>query len=258
MSKTIKFVICDHSTSTDPAQGGQLTPGRLSCIAQALQLQLSGDFSDEWGGIFSVRAGANDASDVAADEVELGIFDHSDQAGAAGYHSTDPKGKAYGRAFREDADSLTSGPRALSVIVSHEGLEIAGDPGANRWADRGDGTEEALEMSDRIEDTVYDVTLQSGEKITMSNFLHQSAFDPGASGPYDRLGILGTQTDQTPGGYAILRQTGPFLAKRADKDKALGMAAKVMVRGLENRSESELKRKKHEGSRTRRRGVTFD
>lgn len=260
MSSNICFVLCDHSTSTDPAQGGALTPAIRAQIAAALLKTLNGDVAPEWGGTFNVRVGANDASDVGPDEVELAVFDHSDQAGAAGYHATDPKGKAYGRAFREDAISLTVGLQALSVILSHEADEIVGDRSANIWADRPDGvTEEALELCDRVEDTTYTVTNDDGSQVECSNFLTRAAFDPGSPGPYDFLGLLKGQTDRTPGGYVIVRQAGPMGAPAAaEEEPLLVIAKKSLAIGLEARTPAELKRKRHEGSRTRRRGVTFE
>jgi hypothetical protein len=258
MSGNICFVLCDHSTSIDPAQGGALTPAIRGQIAAALSKTLNGDVAPEWGGTFNVRVGASDASDVGAGEVELAVFDHSDQAGAAGYHATDARGKAYGRAFRDDAISLTVGPQALSVILSHEADEMVGDRGANVWADRPDGvTEEALELCDRVEDTTYTVTNDDGSQVECSNFLTRAAFDPGSPGPYDFLGVLTGQMDKTPGGYVILRQTGPMGAPSANgAGPALGK--QVVVLGLAARTPAELKRKRHEGSRTRRRGVTFE
>jgi hypothetical protein len=261
------LVLCDHSTSTDPAQGGALTPAILAQIASALDIQLQEDVAPEWGGLPNVRVGAPDASDVGPNEVELAIFDHSDQAGAAGYHAADPRGKAYGRFFRDAAVSLTAASTAglvLSGILSHEACEIAGDPGANRWADRPDGvSEEALELCDRVEDVSYTITSDDGTKVEVSNFLLPSAFDPGAPPPYDHLAVLAGQTDMTPGGYVIVRQTGA-MGSAGEKwqppagEETIALAKKVLAHGLAGLPPKTLARKMAEGSRTRRRGVTFE
>jgi hypothetical protein len=242
------YVFCDHEAGKGTARNGEvLTPEMLVRIQGALTAQLNEEVSDEWGGCVNSRIGANDGSDVIAGEVEVAFFQHSDVAGAAGYHDRRPDGSPYMRVFLDDAETLITGPNAASVIGSHECVETKIDPGANRWADRADGTEEAIEGCDRVEDTTYTKTTpDDAQGVEVSNFLLQSAFDPGAPGPYDYLEILVGQLDMTPGGYVITRQL------------ALGRRARARTSGGHHLDERKLGRKLHPASRMNRRNVDVD
>lgn len=198
------YVFCDHANGAGKVQdGSQLTPEVLAAIATVIDKQLNGEFATEWGGTYCTRIGKSDGSDVAGDETEVAIFQNEDVSGAAGYHARDPKGRAYIHIALDDAATLTTGPGALSVIVSHECCETGADFPANRWADRNGSSEEALEVCDRVEDTSYDI-----DSIAVSNFLYQSAFDPGSDAPWDHMNVLGSEDGATPGGYVIDRTQG--------------------------------------------------
>lgn len=228
------YVFCDHAVGKGTSDDGDvLTLEVLEQIRAACTDQLNEEVSDEYGGLTNSRVGASDGSDLVAGEVEVAFFQHSDAAGAAGYHDRRPDGTPYMRVFLDDADTLTEGPGAASVIASHECCETRGDPGANRWADRADGQEEAFELCDRVEDTTY---RKNG--VEVSNFLLQAAFDPGAPGPYDYLGVLVGQLDTTPGGYVITRQ--------------LALGRRARARGLDG---AKRERKFHPASRLHRRNV---
>jgi hypothetical protein len=95
------------------------------------------------------------------------------------------------------------------------------DPTANLFAARTDGTLDAYEASDAVEDTTYAAV---DGQTTLSNFLLPSAFDPGAVGPFDYLKVLQNQYDTTPGGYRI---TGTVTL---NQDGSLGL--KYVARGL--------------------------
>lgn len=238
----MQFVLRDFTAS--------IAAPALQQIADALAAQLNEDVSPEWGGGHTVRVGATTET-LADNEIDLAVFQHADQANAAGYHATDPRGKPYAKAFLDDADGIASGAFPLSGILSHEAIETAIDPGANRFAMRADGvTIEALEGADRCEDTGY-----TKKDVYVSNFLLQSAFDPGAAGPYTFLDVgkpqaewcIQAQDGQTPGGYAIL---GSFTENAA---------ATMLVSASEERLADEKwrKRKSFEGARTMRRNAAI-
>jgi hypothetical protein len=195
----ISYVLVNESTRTDPELGGELTPSILDSIATALLWQLSGDFAQEWGGGYAVRADI--AANVQAGEIIVHIQDALSVPDAAGYHDDSATGLAEVFISRVGSISLTEGAESLSVTLSHELCEASANPAANRWADRGDGNEECLEACDRVEDRFY----ASPNGVSVSDFLRQSAFDPGAKGPYSRLDSLPNALAMTVGGYALVR-----------------------------------------------------
>lgn len=195
------IVFSDFTNGTGKTANGEIISNDvLTAHAAALQEQLCGPFADAWDGAqVNCRVGAPNGADVGPNERLMGYWQHSDQPGAAGYHATDPQGRPYGKVFLDDAQTMSSGPQAASVLSSHEGLEMTLDPTANLFAARVDGTVDAYEASDAVEDTTY--TASNGCEV--SNFLTPAAFDPGVAGPFDYLGKLQSQYDTTPGGYRI-------------------------------------------------------
>jgi hypothetical protein len=245
----MRFVLVNQSTTTDPGNGGALLPDILQSIAVACSWQLNGDVAAAWGGAgtYDVRVGKNDGSDVQPTEIAVWIKDAlPDAPGAAGYHDRLPNGATVVYIGRDGSNSLTEGSSALSVTISHECCEAVGDPPANFWADRGDGNEEALELCDRVEDTVY----QAPNGVAVSNFLLRTAFDPGATAPFDKLGVLTERTALTPGGYVILRTAGTESQQTGGGQKAMHH---VRVQG--QIPKKKLAKKKNVTSRTYRRGV---
>ena len=246
----MRFVLVNESQSTAANQGGTLTPSILQDIAVAVSWQLNGDVAAEWGGsgTYSVRLGQPNGSDVQSTEVAIWIKDAlPDAPGAAGYHDRLANGASVVYVGRDGSDNFTQGANALSVTISHECCEAAGDPPANFWADRGDGNEEALELCDRVEDAYYDAP----NGVAISNFLLRAAFDPGAPSPYDRLKLLKDRTGMTPGGYVILRTA----STDEHQQTPTGKAAKYRVSVQGTIRKGKIPKKKNPTSRTFKRGV---
>jgi hypothetical protein len=214
---SFKFVLEDQSTYTDEAHGGPLVPSTLSEIAWAAQYALDGCGAQSppqtvcgcYGGEGStVRVGI---ADPAQGEIAVIIRDsYPSEPGAGGWH-TDENGRPAIFVSRQYSTSLTKGAFNLAELVTHEIGEATGDAGANRFADRDNGIEEALELCDRIEADVW--TTPNG--VDVSNWLLPSAFIPGSAGPWDYKGTLKGQYDKTEQGYAILREDGANLPDQA-------------------------------------------
>lgn len=198
----ISFVLVNEGTVEDEAFGGPLTPEILQTIADACLAQLNGEFSKAWGGGYAVRIDTR--GNVREGECPVIIQDKLDVPAAAGYHDLDTSGAPAAYIARTCASSLTKGSGSLSVTISHELLEAAGDPCANRWVDRGDGTEEAIEVADRVEDVAY----EAPNGVAVSDFLLPSAFDPLAERPFSFRDSIAHPFDMTPGGYALVRSVG--------------------------------------------------
>lgn len=242
------IVFSDFTNGQGKARNGeQISHDVLAAHAAAIQEQLCGPFADAWDGAqVRCRVGAPNGTDCGADERLMCYFQTPDQPGAAGYHATDPNGRPYGKVFLDDAETMSGGPRAASVIASHEGCEMTLDPTANLFAARMDGTLDAYEASDAVEDTTYTAT----NGIEVSNFLYPAAFDPGASGPYDKLGALQNQYDTTSGGYRI---TGTVQINAATGKAEV--VYKAAGPGLADQETLSRKMRKH--GRSYKRGVVF-
>ncbi len=149
----------------------------------------------------------------------IAIFDNSFDAKILGYHAVTPDGRQYGRVFAGgtlvNGGALTEGHQAVSTVLSHELLELLGDPGANQWAFGLDGIGRAFELCDAVEDQAYDIEVDFGRKVAVSNYVLPSYFDPTGPGPWDRLRSLPGPLTLSGGGYEIVMQGGAVSQRRA-------------------------------------------
>jgi hypothetical protein len=192
MPNSYAFVLID-TTGTIPA-------AVLQSIAAACQWQAEGDVNNEWGATATMRTDTS-VNNVKAGECAFVIKETLPEApDAVGYHATLPNGSPVAYFALADCSSQTSGDGSLSQCVSHEMCETLGDPGANRFALKKDGqTLQAQELCDRVQDGFYNAP----NGVAVSNFLLQSAFDPGAPGPWDKLNQLIIAEGRTSDGYEI-------------------------------------------------------
>lgn len=150
-------------------------------IAEALQIQLTRDFCPIWNvSPTQINFVPKDAPENTG-VWELVVLDNSDQAGALGYHDLTSNGDPLGKIFA--ADDLKFGS-SVSVTMSHELMEMIGDPNINLVAEvddaSGNSTWYAYETADACEDDSfgYDVTIASGKKIHVSDFVTPHWFQP--------------------------------------------------------------------------------
>jgi hypothetical protein len=206
----MRFVLADLTNGATTADGGALTPAILAQIAAAATIYLNRDVSSAWGGNYTVRAGAG-AGDLQAGEIPFAILSTlPDAPGAIAYHSDDSAGNAQLFDGITLSDSLIGAGNSLSVAITHELAETAGDAACNAWRDDGQGNEFAQELCDAVEEQSYEI-----DGVAVSNFLLPSFFTPGAVGPYDFLSTNGGGNvgpagpmATTPGGYQIVRSAG--------------------------------------------------
>ena len=212
------------SESVDPS----VTKNVLNLIATAIETQLFSHYAILWQSAGVHVVVYDRIQDVPPETNPMIVFDNPDQPDALGYHDVTPAGHAYGKVFLrpilDNGGTLTNGATSLSVTISHEALEMVGDPYANFWADMPTGEEDALELCDRCEQDQYDIGVSNvtgmatanvpDTMVSVSNFLGPRAFRNG-DGPYDWLGSQGdsrglkTPWEVRPGGYAIRRRGGP-------------------------------------------------
>ncbi len=129
------------------------------------------------------------------------IVDDLDEPGALGYHA-DAGDRPYIRV-------LAQGP-ATSITLSHEFLELLGDPTCDRWAKRPDGSEVAVEVCDPVQGDHYPVLAEvagEGRTVEVSNYVLGSYWDPNGAAPFDRMGTLTAPLTMSPGGYTVVLGT---------------------------------------------------
>jgi hypothetical protein len=182
----VKWVLIDSTNGATTQDGSQLSPAVLTNIAEAVQDQVNQEFAAEWGAQATLRVGANSA-DVQPGEWVYGFVGSlPDAPGASAYHDIDGNGVPFALCAVTTCGSLF-GPNGVSVDVSHEILETAGDEGANWFANDNNGLLHAVEMCDAVEIQTYGKTCQDGTVVQVSNWLLRSWFIPGAAGPYEYM-----------------------------------------------------------------------
>lgn len=176
----------------------------LPALANALQIQVSRDFFPAWGvdaQIFYTPTGKH----PTASHWVIALLDDADQAGALGYHDVTVSGMPLGKAFVRT--TLADGG-LVSVTVSHELLEMLGDPDVNLTAQL-DTKLYAYEVSDAVESDAdgYAIVIPSGwdgagTSVTVSDFVLPSWFETfRTSGPFDFKNRVSAPLQLSPGGY---------------------------------------------------------
>ena len=145
---------------------------------------------------------------------QLVYLDDAEKAGKLGYHKLTKGGQPASMVFV--AATLEANQR-VSVVACHELFEMAVDPIANLWAQAGDGTEYAYEISDPVEEDTFSV-----DRIRMSNFVYPSWFEPFKHPPgtkFDHLGLLKKPFSMTKGGYVTVKKKGKVTEEFGSKAK---------------------------------------
>ena len=147
----------------------------------------------------------------------LYLFDDSDSPGALGWHDVDDQGRPFGKVF---AKTTMANGSSVSSCLSHELLELCGDPDVNEWVTAPDGFQYAQELCDQVEADMYTL-----DGVEVSNFLLPAAFADAKADRYDYLGKLAAPFTLSPGGYAIRRnpktgETGQIFAEHRESWRA--------------------------------------
>ena len=177
---------------------------QLQSIVAALQKQVNGEFFLAWGIdaalTFIPKGGTPDPT-----HWQLGIFDNSDQAGALGYHDITDQGLPLGKVFAQTDIQYGS---SLSVTISHELLEMLGDPDINLtvYVQSSDtaGTLYAYETCDAVEaDSLgYEI-----DGVLVSDFVYPAWFESfRQQGPFDQRQKCTAPFQLLAGGYISVYQ----------------------------------------------------
>jgi hypothetical protein len=152
-----------------------LADADVATVSAALQRQVSEHFAPAWGADANITFVPN-GQQPAAGSWWLVVLDDSDQAGALGYHDTTSEGLPMGKVFaRTDLDNHLS----WSVTMSHELLEMLGDPDVNLTTfiqtTAKTGKLYAYEVCDAVEDDQFGYVIDG---VTVSDFVLPAYFEP--------------------------------------------------------------------------------
>jgi hypothetical protein len=133
----------------------------------------------------------------------LTVLDQVPQ-GEAGDHD-DESGLISARCLANPKDPLDA------TVISHEALEMRGDPSCDLWMPTSPTVQVAVEAADAVEDDWYTIPIELGgelRQVKVSNFVLPAWWVAGAAPPYDYLGLCTKPQEIRPGGYVIQRQDG--------------------------------------------------
>lgn len=196
MNSPIKITIWNQSATFSDAD--------LLPLCNALQLQISRDFYPAWGVNASIFYTPSSKSPSPGHWV-ISLLENSDTAGALGLHDLTPDGLPLGKAFV--ATTKADGGQ-ISVTVSHELVEMLGDPDVNLIA-QNNNILYAYETADAVEADAlsYGITIPAGwagagQTIQVSDFVLPSWFEGfRTTGPFAFKTELTAPFQLSPGGY---------------------------------------------------------
>ncbi len=192
---------------------GQVSDENLQNVVRAINRQIREDFEPYWSlgatlrleGRSAAAPSKEELADMRGDAV-LYLWDHADVPGALGYHDQNHRGIPYGFVFTDVSASLGE---PWSVTLSHEALELVGDPEVNLLVQGPHPAEPTrtvfhwYEMCDAVQAETYEI-----DGVPVSNFVLPLFFTGGdeQGGRNDFLGrAYGGKTLRSfginPGGY---------------------------------------------------------
>lgn len=177
--------------------------------ARSIDWQVRMNLAPAWGFYASIFH-ATDDSVLPPSTWRVYLYDEpQDLAGAGrlGYHRFDgPLPTPVGHVFvgpSERADEPWTG------VVSHEIIEMLGDPWVNLEVRRGVELW-PRELCDAVQGHYYRTPLIEG--VEVADFLLPEYFIEGANGPYDYLGRLSAPFSIAPTGYSLVTKEGVMKA----------------------------------------------
>ncbi len=194
---------------------GKVTDADLQTVIRAINRQVKEDFEPYWSlgaivrleGRSTKKPNAQNAVDMRGDAV-IYLWDKSDVKDAIGYHDINHRGIPFGFVFLDIAHQLKE---EWSVTLSHEVLELIGDPEVNLLVagPHPDSRKKHdvfhwYEMCDAVQSETYEI-----DHVKVSNFVLPLYFTGGDEfdGRNDFLGTINKDKSKlksfgvNPGGY---------------------------------------------------------
>src|SRR5450631_616721 len=178
-----------------------LSDAQVQAVIPSLQKQVTRDFNSYWNLDCSLTFLPN-KQPLTRGWWQIVVTDDPDQAGALGYHELTSTGAPLGKVFAAlDIDSGSS----WSVTLSHELLEMLGDPWINWCAEAPDGKLFALEVCDAVEADHLGYEIDG---VMLSDFITPSWFEPTEADRVDFMKRISKQLELAPGGYISVLNPG--------------------------------------------------
>lgn len=238
------------------------TDEEVQAVARAINRQIEGDFAPYWSfgarlrleGAVGEKPDPQQLADMRGDAV-LYLWDRPDVDDALGYHASNFMGIPYGFVFTKLSQQLGE---HWSTTLSHEALELLGDPQTNLLAsgphpeDRRRNVFHWFEMCDAVQSETYLI-----DGVAVSNFVLPAYFtpeeQPGARNDYLGRAYEGAKLKSfgvNPGGYI------GFFDSKAGKHETWSRRDKKSARRMQLKAKCESGRGvdrqlKFEGKRSR-------
>ncbi len=200
-------------------QSAHVKPADAVLIAAAITAQMQQEYATIWGKPSSTMVAVPDIAHIPANARPMFLLDKNPDPGALGDHEETASGVPVARIFVPDilgapGAGMVSGSQGFSVssVVSHEALEMDGNPYIDLWASGPDGYDHAREMCDAVESSGYQkhiTVLGKTSSVLVSNFLTPRWFDcsPPSTAQFDYLGHLKSAFSIERNGYEIVKPT---------------------------------------------------
>lgn len=216
-----------------------LTDEQVQAALPALQRQVSYDFYAYWGVNATIKF-LPKGETLTKGWWQIVVLDDPDQADALGYHELSSTGEPLGKIFaRLD---IQAGAQ-WTVTLSHELLEMLGDPEIDTCKQAADGKFYALEVSDAVEADELGYKIDG---VQVSDFVTPRWFNDQVE--CDRYSFKQRVTkplELAPGGYISVFENGQWSQLTAQALLASGRGLAVAAQTI------------HKGSRRARRGNYF-
>jgi len=181
----------------------------LLLMAKALERQARYHYAPIWGYPAEVVVGQE------ADQL-IYLFDSPESAGYLGWHDVDPNGNPYAHVYAEPSfshgSSWVAGKWPISETISHELLEMLGDPYCNSYGYDGKGDRLwCMEMCDAVQNSSYLINVTGGS-VPVSNFVTPDFFNA--------YGLQGRRWDYKhvlPGPFTIMQGGYSIVAELSDE-----------------------------------------
>ncbi len=225
-------------------QSTVLSDANILPAVAAIQTQILRDFGKFWAYARLVFYPGSQAATIPATYWQVAITDNSDVAGALGYHDITASGQPLGKVF---AETTIQAGLNWSVTLSHEILEMLGDPNVNLAAEMDDAQGNptifrSYETGDPVEDDSLGYLING---VLVSNFVYPSWFEPSGQPPYDFQRKVTAPFQLLPGGYIgelNITSSSGWTQVQAEESPAMPNIRSLQRLALRNKPRSQWKR----------------
>src|SRR3954468_2213899 len=184
----------------------------VAVMTEAINLQFRHHFLSAWDStemevVFDREAPKRHK---LSDVYTVALFDTSHQWE---FHHERPSAAVFCQAPLDHGSDPLTGPYAVSMLLSHECLELAVDPHVSQWSitsmdQHGQSTCVAYDIANPVDNQFYEIIVD-GSPVNVSNFVLPSWFDKNSVTETDILTLLNKKPlVLTSGGYTVTWGSG--------------------------------------------------